>query len=654
MDELGSFGFSLGDLWDLEYVLQDLELKAANNTDDTSVLLSTKTPQAETDRQDDNEDPYKTDCTRNQEQASEHSGDSEEIDPECEKKILEYISGPEVLLEMTYYEKMNFFNRIKQYEFLKEKGFEGLQRPSYSTSVEVKGSIIRKKTKASTSKIVPKTVPSSSNRVLRKRKATSPPPDNNAEEDEHEIIGGKNFQPSSSKKIITLKRSFRQKNLLKQAIDSASSRDTIIAEHLAFLNSNDLTQVQKKIIKDFLECPSHPKFKVLEIVEGVEDTDELIEILNTVGYCSGEMFKFLIDILVDHLYSLHSDPNALLTVERESIAVSLVATFPKFAQRCVKEGEKPWSWLFDKASGRGKLANNVANRQRIQDTPRARNGGKRKAPQRKEKTPIAKRALVHSELSDESKYLACVSHIETNKETIIALAKQTFKERREFIMDEKYLLDSLLKEFKFFQAFKGEMIFLEFESMFPGKGDNLIRDGHQYIEKLLKLGYTEAAKFASVSNTTQNDCLNALMILVKYLPLPKRVYPHEKKMAVVAELDQIYQLVPVGSNVNLEISKRREAWKHPIQPYIMAMTNNDKVVSEYLVIGDGHSIQLQEQPTLKSIDLLLKTYYVFNVPYYLAWKNAFRFLAIQVLGLPKENPRLSDFTAQHVDLFNRF
>ncbi|KAK3913084.1 Hexosaminidase D [Frankliniella fusca] len=199
------------------------------------------------------------------------------------------------------------------------------------------------------------------------------------------------------------------------------------------------------------------------------------------------------------------------------------------------------------------------------------------------------KSRVKSSKRFESKYLACVSHIETNKETIIALAKQTFKERREFIMDEKYLLDSLLKDFKFFQAFKGEMIFLEFEIMFPGKGDNLIRDGHQYIEKLLKLGYTEAAKFASVSNTTQNECLNALMILVKYLPLPKRVYPHEKKMAVVAELDQIYQLVPVGSNVNLEISKRREAWKHPIQPCIMAMTNNDKVVSEYLVIGDVHS-----------------------------------------------------------------
>ncbi|XP_052130181.1 uncharacterized protein LOC127752125, partial [Frankliniella occidentalis] len=414
------------------------------------------------------------------------------------------------------------------------------------------------------------------------------------------------------------------------------------------------TQVQKKIIRDFLECPSHLKFKILEIVEKVEDTDELVESLKTEGFCSGEMLKFLLDILVDHLYSLHSDPNALLTIEPEAMAVSLVATFPKFAQRCTKEGEKPWTWLFGKSNGVGKLANNIANRQKLQDTPRARSGGQRKAPQKKEQPVILKRAIDPSELSNETKYLGCISHIDSNKVTIVSLAKQTFQERRNYVMDEKYLLDSVLQQFKYLKAFKGEMIFLEFELMNPTMGDNLIRDGHQYIEKLLKLGYAEPKKYGSVSNLTKDDCLNALMILTKFLPLPKRVYAHEKKMSLVAELDHIYQLVPVGSGVELEISRRREECRHPIQPYVMAMGDRDQIVSQYLVLGDGHSIQLPEQPTLKTIDLLLKAHYVFNVPYYLAWKNAFRFLSVQILGLPLENPRQSSFTAEHVELFNRF
>lgn len=93
---------------------------------------------------------------------------------------------------------------------------------------------------------------------------------------------------------------------------------------------------------------------------------------------------------------------------------------------------------------------------------------------------------------------------------------------------------------------------------------------------------------------------------------------------------------------------------HPIQPYIMALGDKTRSVRQYLVLGDGHSIEMPVQPVLKTIDVLLKAYYVFNVPYHLAWKNAFRFLSVQIVGLPLENPRQSDFTAQHIELFNRF
>ncbi|KAK3910528.1 Nuclear pore complex-interacting protein family member B11 [Frankliniella fusca] len=678
MEDLGDFGFSLGEIWDLEYVLQDMEtagLKGSSTSSSQTVekanppLRQEKAPPSSVQGKDplssgqlnvsqtgsNNETEVSTELNN-----SEDSNEEKELDPECEKTMLEYVTK-DVLSAMSEYDRIQLFNRIEHYEHLTAKGFEGLQRPSFVTTLTVDGkplggkskrkSVVKKSSEPKAKNV--KTV-STSSRELRKRKAGENLQEEEGEDEDEERIMGDSGPSRSKSKQIVLKKSFRQKNLLKQAFVSGSKRDAIIPEHLTFSVSTNLTEVQKKLVRDFLESPSHLKFKILEIIERVEDSDELVKALNTTGYCSGDMFKFLIDILVDHLYSLHTDPNALLTSEREAMAVCLVATFPKFAQRCTKEGQLPWTWLFDKTNGKGKLANNIANRQRLQDTPRARNGGNRKAPQRKVLVPVIKRNIEKKDLSSDLKYLGCITGIDSNKESITTLARKTFEERRGFIMDEKYFLDSILKVFCHLKAFSGEMIIHEFELMFPGKGDNLIRDGHEYIEKLLKLGYAEPAKYGSVSSSTKNDCLNAMMILVKFLGLARSVYPYEKKMSTVPSLDQIYNVVPVGSSVDLEITKRRDLWKHPVQPYVLAVGDHESVVSEYLILGDGHSIQLPDQPTLKTIDLLFKTHFVLNVPYYLAWKNVFRFFEAQIFLMPQKNSRISDFTAQQVELFNRF
>jgi hypothetical protein len=61
--------------------------------------------------------------------------------------------------------------------------------------------------------------------------------------------------------------------------------------------------------------------------------------------CHGLLFKNSLSYPGDlflSLYSFYRNPNMVNPDMREGLAVSLVASYPKFAQKPVREDDKPW------------------------------------------------------------------------------------------------------------------------------------------------------------------------------------------------------------------------------------------------------------------------------------------------------------------------
>jgi len=92
-------------------------------------------------------------------------------------------------------------------------------------------------------------------------------------------------------------------------------------------------------------------------------------------------------------------------------------------------------------------------------------------------------------------------------------------------------------------------------------------------------------------------------------------------------------LFQVGTNIQNAIETKREKSKFPIQPYLLAVGDIDNIHTWCLVLGDSHSIGLpvSTEPT-RALDLLLKSFYVLNVHFPLAWKHAFRFVLAMYMG----------------------
>lgn len=90
-------------------------------------------------------------------------------------------------------------------------------------------------------------------------------------------------------------------------------------------------------------------------------------------------------------------------------------------------------------------------------------------------------------------------------------------------------------------------------------------------------------------------------------------------------------------------NKRKDA-AQPIQPYILALVP-DKHVVKMFVVADSEICELQTVSILQALDLLFKTFIVFNVHYPLGWKH---FWELVEHGVFKISPQKLTNTAREV------
>lgn len=100
-----------------------------------------------------------------------------------------------------------------------------------------------------------------------------------------------------------------------------------------------------------------------------------------------------------------------------------------------------------------------------------------------------------------------------------------------------------------------------------------------------------------------------------------------------------------------EVQKKRDNVPYSVMPYLLGFGSPKKVEKIHLVWGDSHTTELPTgtQP-LKAVDILFKSFSVLCLPYYLGWKNFFRFLSFHLYKIPLDNNRLSTYDEKYLQL----
>ena len=96
-----------------------------------------------------------------------------------------------------------------------------------------------------------------------------------------------------------------------------------------------------------------------------------------------------------------------------------------------------------------------------------------------------------------------------------------------------------------------------------------------------------------------------------------------------------------SQDIEVFIQERIDAAKAPIQPYLIlvqaALTS--KIVRHFLVL-DSSPVQITVNSTVNAIDILFKSYFIFNVHFPLGWRNTFHFLQTAIYKFfEKRDPR---------------
>ncbi|KAK3932659.1 Superoxide dismutase [Mn/Fe] [Frankliniella fusca] len=457
------------------------------------------------------------------------------------------------------------------------------------------------------------------------------------------------------------KRSRTRNKSPERSATSQGSRATatVIPDFLcSFLEDPNLSENGKSLIKEYINDETVPNYDVKKILTKKRDIESALHQLNTKGYVFGTDLQMIVDELTNHLFSQVRKGLNIPAELKVGMAVSFVATYPKMCQALVAPDDKPWSWLFSRENNCGKLANNVASKQRHPNHPKARGGGleRRKNPKKKAEVELQPLTIQQLNLSNDAKYLKVLVANDRSRNTVESLARKTFDERRNIIKVKTAPLKLLLEAFPHITFFKGAMIDHEFDLLYPEKGEGFLKNFHLYVPKLLKIAELDEKKYPpGKCKVFADDDLNACIILANFLPKPKKSYSYEANMDPCPDISDFFQVVPVrdsvGSNLENEIARRCIERRHPIQPYLLCLGHPRCLGKITLVWGDKESTDLPVGiAPLKAVDYLAKAFHIMQVPYMLGWKNFFRFISYHFYRIPPEHNRLSVFTAQFVEL----
>ncbi|KAK3925589.1 putative disease resistance protein [Frankliniella fusca] len=366
-----------------------------------------------------------------------------------------------------------------------------------------------------------------------------------------------------------------------------------------------------------------PKFDVVQILNeriGEKEKHKLaLSRLKTDGFLPVKSErKLVIRVLTRYLYSMRpSDPNSVTTTEKEGMAKSFVRHFPKYCG-VYNENSMPWDHIYCKSLNTGW----IANASRV-----LQNQNRQRSRKRKNETDEAGTSRESSELdSDGVDSLALLVPGRVEKHEILTGMSKSFKKRNS-LRDQGMDIPSILNSFPHLISYEGEVLRQEFRMMNPQYQD-MCKAFLNLQDKILRLPLK-----SPIALSFEDDTLRALLIISQNLPhdIPNRQDCDSTN--TLAKLEDIIEYVGASEDLDAFIFEKRKRLARHVQPYLIAVRSGltKKIQKHFLVLDDKlmqlTQCQIGSGSTIRAIDYLMMSYFVFNVSYPFGWRNTMHFLA---------------------------
>ncbi|KAL5292666.1 hypothetical protein ACFFRR_011443 [Megaselia abdita] len=255
------------------------------------------------------------------------------------------------------------------------------------------------------------------------------------------------------------------------------------------------------------------------------------------------------------------------------------------------------------------------------------------------KMKLNKKTLMEEEISDETDCFNIQKWLQENFtpwDTIKSNWRKTCAFRRSHIVSKENQFFQILDMWPRLRKQHGfELIDIDFESLYPEKSGNLKHLWHRYSDKLLKMAYECAkaksrkdkdamAKFSQEAPTQDEEqnfkgslSLHALFYLC----------PNKKKNCA-QDLKKMFRQAQRGSKIDEEILKISEAaaknGEPAMNPFVLFFINDANMPYKFFVCVNHLIYELSS--FVEAIDILFKSYFVFNLNYPPESENVLRFI----------------------------
>ncbi|KAK3922018.1 hypothetical protein KUF71_011194 [Frankliniella fusca] len=418
-------------------------------------------------------------------------------------------------------------------------------------------------------------------------------------------------------------------------------------------------------------------YDVRSIIKASRGGAAVVEMLDKGQFVFGPQRAIVVNALVAYMYRTVKNELLVSTVMRECLAIRVVETWPVLRMTLYSQEDRPWHHWYHPEQNSGYLENAVATKQK--NIKRSGGDGLRKStgvkkPRKLVEAPVQDENLAESDSEEYTNDVAEAKNLMPSpreKTNILQLMLKTFERRRVHIMLKQVDTVKILSQFPHFLNFGGEVIQQEFNLLYEQKQSCFLTNFvNEMVPKLLKIAENDQKTFGNcISNTRSGtpiffvhfhveglasfieisyqsftDVIKAILVLAKMLPTPQRNYVHEATMPLQIDLVDFFNVIPVGTDPTQYVSRRFSESVYKIQPHVLAVGNQQAIRKMYLAV-DSKLMEFKNSATpINAIDTLVKSFFVFNLHFPLAWKNVLRFLQLHVYKIPLENPRWSKFS----------
>ncbi|XP_066581724.1 LOW QUALITY PROTEIN: uncharacterized protein [Prorops nasuta] len=276
--------------------------------------------------------------------------------------------------------------------------------------------------------------------------------------------------------------------------------------------------------------------------------------------------------------------------------------------------------------------------------------------------------LINDILEEKINWLKHKYPSSSNKEPIMNRMKETFLNRRSWILKESPTVSEIFNKYERLANYDGDLVDYEFSLMFPEAQDRFITKFPTFfMPRIIK--YAEFSKHSYVEKhqNINDDSLKALMLLVELLPMPNSVKTKKEmqKSGKLKDLNKLkppmlraieankmlLEIVPVGTVVEDFIKVKRTQSPSPVQPYLLCVSGE---VKNYFVIADNVILSRKKQSdAVSSFDLLFKLYYILNIEYPVLLQNFYNFIDTYVFEISMLKKKIaSTVTSTFVNISN--